>query len=74
MEKINYQREADRIIAALTEKGQRERLLLHACCGPCASYVLEYLSAYFDITVLRRCAGFAPPHRFAAGWKLWTIR
>ncbi len=51
MEKINYQRETDRIIAALTEKGQRERLLLHACCGPCASYVLEYLSVYFDITV-----------------------
>ncbi|PWL81490.1 MAG: hypothetical protein DBY18_01790 [Clostridia bacterium] len=51
MEKINYQRETDRIIATLTEKGQRERLLLHACCGPCASYVLEYLSAYFDITV-----------------------
>ena len=51
MEKINYQRETDRILAALTEKGQRERLLLHACCGPCASYVLEYLSAYFDITV-----------------------
>lgn len=51
MEKSNYQRETDRIIATLTEKGQRERLLLHACCGPCASYVLEYLSAYFDITV-----------------------
>ena len=45
MEKINYQRETDRILAALTEKGQRERLLLHACCGPCASYVLEYQSA-----------------------------
>ena len=26
-------------------------LLLHACCGPCSSYVLEYLSQYFDITV-----------------------
>ena len=51
MEKINYQLQTDRIIAALTEKGQRERLLLHACCGPCASYVLEYLSQYFDITV-----------------------
>lgn len=27
-------------------------LLLHACCGPCSSYVLEYLYKYFDITVL----------------------
>ena len=26
-------------------------LLLHACCGPCSSYVLEYLFKYFDITV-----------------------
>ena len=26
-------------------------LLLHSCCGPCSSYVLEYLSDYFDITV-----------------------
>lgn len=29
----------------------RPRLLLHACCAPCSSYVLEYLSRYFDITV-----------------------
>ena len=28
------------------------RLLLHSCCGPCSSYVLEYLSAYFSITLL----------------------
>lgn len=26
-------------------------LLLHSCCGPCSSYVLEYLSKYFKITV-----------------------
>ena len=26
-------------------------LLLHSCCGPCSSYVLEYLSEYFNITV-----------------------
>ncbi len=27
-------------------------LLLHSCCAPCSSYVLEYLSRYFRITVL----------------------
>lgn len=27
------------------------KLLLHACCAPCSSYVLEYLSNYFEITV-----------------------
>lgn len=27
------------------------RLFLHSCCAPCSSYVLEYLSRYFAITV-----------------------
>lgn len=27
------------------------KLLLHSCCAPCSSYVLEYLSEYFEITV-----------------------
>lgn len=26
-------------------------LLLHSCCAPCSSYVLEYLSTFFSITV-----------------------
>ena len=30
----------------------KKRLLLHACCAPCSSYVIEYLSKYFDITIL----------------------
>ena len=29
----------------------RPRLLLHSCCAPCSSYVIEYLSNYFDITI-----------------------
>lgn len=33
------------------EEGRRPRLLLHSCCGPCSSYVLEYLAPHFDITV-----------------------
>ena len=48
--KQNYQRETDRIIAGLTSPPPR--LLLHSCCGPCSSYVLEYLTRYFDVTVL----------------------
>ena len=44
--KRNYQTETDRILSALTGG---ERLLLHACCAPCSSYVLEYLTSYFDI-------------------------
>lgn len=46
----NYQKELERII----EKAQPDvpSLLLHSCCAPCSSYVLEYLSDYFEITVL----------------------
>lgn len=49
-QKINYQRELDKLIALLgTEK---PKLMLHGCCAPCSSYCLEYLSKYFDITLL----------------------
>jgi len=51
MNPINYQAETDRIISLLTAENRREKLLLHACCAPCSSYVLEYLTEYFDITV-----------------------
>lgn len=47
----NYQLETDRVLAALSP-GVRPRLLLHSCCGPCSSYVLEYLTRYFDVTLL----------------------
>lgn len=51
MQKRNYQKELDRILEKLEAGGRRPRLLLHSCCGPCSSYVLEYLSQYFHITV-----------------------
>ena len=49
MEKRNYQRELDVFINRLENK---PKLLVHSCCAPCSSYVLEYLSKHFDITVL----------------------
>ena len=30
----------------------KKKLLLHSCCGPCSSYVISFLSNYFDITIL----------------------
>ncbi len=48
---INYQLETDRIIRDILGSGEKKSLLLHCCCAPCSSYVLEYLCAYFDITV-----------------------
>ena len=38
-------------IEGLREEGRVPKLLLHSCCAPCSSYVLEYLSQYFDVTV-----------------------
>ena len=50
--KANYQKELDSLLQQISTGPQRPSLLLHACCGPCSSYVLEYLCRYFDITVL----------------------
>ncbi len=47
----NYQKELERRLATLEREGVTPTLLLHSCCAPCSSYVLEYLSAHFRITV-----------------------
>lgn len=46
----NYQKELDKIIEGLSPDNP-PRLLLHSCCAPCSSYVLEYLRPFFRITV-----------------------
>lgn len=51
MNKINYQKELDSLIENLVKDKKVPRLLLHSCCAPCSSYVLEYLSKYFKITI-----------------------
>ncbi len=48
--KENYQMQLDGITQHIT--GGKPTLLLHSCCGPCSSYVLEYLTKYFSVTVL----------------------
>lgn len=51
MEKINYQIQLDNILKQISSSTTKPKLLLHACCAPCSSYVLEYLLNYFDITI-----------------------
>ncbi len=46
---VNYQIVLDETLKSLN---RTPSLLLHSCCAPCSSYVLEYLSEYFNITVL----------------------
>ena len=48
--KTNYQLELDKVLKNLN--GRKPKLLIHSCCAPCSSYVLEYLNVYFDITIL----------------------
>ena len=51
LQKINYQKELEKVLDTLRKEGKVPTLLLHSCCAPCSSYVLEYLSEYFKITV-----------------------
>ncbi len=52
MNKINYQRELEKIIEKNGKEQKVPTLLLHSCCAPCSSWCLEYLSQYFLITDL----------------------
>ena len=45
----NYSNICEEILNGIKDK---KRLLLHSCCGPCSSYVISYLTKYFDITIL----------------------
>lgn len=49
---INYQNKLDEILTSIEKLNKKPRLLLHSCCAPCSSYVLEYLSKYFEIYLL----------------------
>ena len=50
----------DERLAEIAGSGEAPRLLLHCCCAPCASYVLEYLSPFFLITALYYNPNIAP--------------
>lgn len=65
MEKINYQNVMEQTIKKWEQTNTVPRLLLHSCCGPCSSYVLEYLSRYFEITVYYYNPNIYPPEEYA---------
>ena len=64
MNKINYSLKTQSIM----DKNKREHimpsLLLHACCAPCSSACLEYLSGHFDITVFYFNPNISPQSEF----------
>lgn len=48
---MNYQLVLDETLKKIVSEETKPKLLLHVCCAPCSSYVLECLNQYFDITV-----------------------
>ena len=75
MEKRNYQREMEAEIAQLG--GRRPTLLLHSCCGPCSSAVLERLTEHFRVTVFYYNPNIEPEeeylHRLAEQRRLLSL-
>ena len=47
----NYSKMTEEIIEKIKDCNKKPSLLLHVCCAPCSSYVLEYLNEYFEITL-----------------------
>ena len=62
--KTNYQIMLDKELENILKENKCPSLLLHACCAPCSSYVLEYLNKYFDITVFFYNPNISPESEF----------
>ena len=60
----NYQKMLEATIAGLKEQNRVPTLLLHSCCAPCSSAVLERLTDWFDLTVFYYNPNIAPEEEF----------
>lgn len=63
-QKRQYQKELDKILEELSGNNEIPKLLLHSCCAPCSSYVLEYLSKYFEIVDFFYNPNIAPEEEY----------
>jgi len=64
MNRRNYQKELEAELSNLENEGRVPTLFLHSCCAPCSSYVLEYLSRYFEITVFYYNPNISPASEY----------
>ena len=64
MNKVNYQKMLDEKLNCLSQQNITPTLLLHSCCAPCSSYVIEYLSQYFYITVFYYNPNISPKSEY----------
>lgn len=60
----NYSQQLSKLIEKLQKEGSTPHLLLHACCAPCSSHCLEYLSKYFRITVFYYNPNISPKEEY----------
>lgn len=61
-DKRNYSIELEKIIKS--QGDNKPKLLLHACCAPCSSYVLEYIATHFEITMLYYNPNITPKEEY----------
>ena len=62
--KINYYQKSQIEIDKIVSEGKRPTISLHACCGPCSTYPLEFLAPFFDITILYPNSNIYPSEEF----------
>ncbi len=62
--KINYQKKLEETLSSLPTGQDKPTLLLHCCCAPCSTYVLQYLSKYFQIKILFYNPNIAPKNEY----------
>lgn len=62
---MNYQKEMEEILSKIQDRKPVPKLLLHSCCGPCSTAVLERLSEYFQITIFFYNPNIYPEEEYA---------
>lgn len=60
----NYDKLLEGIIFKHKEQGEIPKVLLHSCCAPCSSYVIEYLSRYFHLTIFYYNPNISPREEY----------
>ena len=61
---VNYDKLLRELIVENEKRGIVPKILLHSCCAPCSSYVIEYLSNYFYITILYYNPNISPKEEY----------
>jgi len=64
MDKINYYNVSIAEINSFKDKGLRPKLALHACCAPCSSHTLEFLTPFFAVTIVYQNSNIYPEAEF----------